>query len=52
MNCAWMSISDPNDPDYSAPFQNAYDPIRDAFVFKVLTWLWTPTWRLMDVLLF
>ena len=34
MNCAWMSISDPNDPDYSETFQNAYDPIRDAFVFK------------------
>ncbi|MEC7178973.1 MAG: hypothetical protein VXW28_06735, partial [Candidatus Thermoplasmatota archaeon] len=36
MNCAFMSTTDPNDPNYddSEVFRNAYDPIRDAFVFK------------------
>ena len=36
MNCAFMSITDPNDPAYddSEVFRNAYDPVRGAFVFK------------------
>ena len=52
MNCAWMSISDPNDPDYSAPFRTPTTQLETLSSSKGLTWLWTPTWRLTDVLLF